>query len=58
MIAWLQNVYDAANNAAAAMPAETDPDSSDATSTSRAHAIAASIADARLSARAGSAAVR
>ena len=55
MIAWLQNEYDAANSSAAPIAAATDPDSSAATSTIRPQARAASIAEARLRAYAGSA---
>ena len=54
MIAWLQNVYEPAKSSAAPTAAAIDPDSSAATSTIRPQATAASIADARFSACAGS----
>ena len=57
MTAWLQNVYDVASSSAAAAPAAAMPDNSAATSATNPHATAASTADARLSARAGSARV-
>ena len=57
MIAWLQNVYDAAKRSATPRAGAIDPDSSAAASTMRPQATAPSIADARFSACAGSALV-